>query len=271
MIYHDPPRVGRADESELLVRSYHDDPQPADLDRIVTSLDWMVRAVARRAQWHDEPIDDLTQIARMGLLAAIDRFDPERGVAFHTFAHATMMGMLQHHHRNALQMKVPRGVQDLNAACRHAVEQLTATLRRVPTVAEVAHTVGVPEREAADAMAVDVLFHPVSLSSSNGDDDNEGDTLDARLGGDDIDLERTADRTHVQHVLTTLPSRQRTIVFLHFYDGRTQAEIGAQLGISQVQVSRLMARALAAIRQQVAADEPVDGIDVRVELAKSGE
>lgn len=237
---------------EELVRSYRRNPQPEVLDRIIEAFEWDVRLIALRTRWPHEPLDDLAQVARMGLLAAIQRYDPERGVTFRTFAEATMVGMVRHHHRGALQVRVPRAVQDLHTACRRAVDRLTGTLQRVPTIAEVAADTGLGEPAVEAALIIDQLFRPVSLSSRSSDDGDRA--LDELIGIDDADLESAAERSEIHDALATLPHRLRTIVFLHFYDGRTQTEIGATLGISQVQVSRLMAKALAAMRDEVGSD-----------------
>jgi RNA polymerase sigma-B factor len=234
------------DECEQMLRSYRYDRRPEIRDRIAESFEWLVVPCVRRARWHDEPIDDLAQVARMGLLAAIERFDPARGVQFRTFAEATMIGALRHHQRSSLQVKVPRSVQHLNGECRSAVERLTASLGRMPTTAEVADAVGIGRAQVREALAVDALFHPISLSM---DESGNGSlAIDERLCTHDSILESTAERAEVYGALAGLSSRQRMIVFLHFYEGRTQAEIGARLGISQVQVSRLMKAALETLR-----------------------
>jgi RNA polymerase sigma-B factor len=236
-------------ELDELVRAYCADHRPDLLDRIVESFDSVVHLVAHRVKWHDEPLDDLMQVARIGLLAAIERFDPARGVAFRTFAEATIVGVLHHHHRSALQLRVPRGVQDLNTACHGAVERLAASLKRMPTSAEVADDIGVDVFDVLQAMAVDQLFHPVSLPSSSSDERDPD--LRERLGRLDALLESADDRAEMQTALAALPSRQRTILFLRFYEGWTQTEIGTHLGISQVQVSRLTSQALTLLRSQV--------------------
>lgn len=237
------------DDVERLAREYHEDRQPEIRDRIAASFDWLVVLCANHARWRDEPIDDLAQVARIGLLAAIERFDPGRGVTLHTYAERTMVGTIQHYHRSALQPKVPHSLQDLNASCRSAVERLTNSLSHTPTAAEVAEHVGIDSAEVAAALAVDDLFHPVSLSTSSSGDATS--TLEERLSTHDLGLESIGERAEIHDALISLPSRQRTILFLHFYEGRTQGEIGARLGISQVQVSRLMTAALEVLRDRV--------------------
>ncbi|HYN33595.1 MAG TPA: sigma-70 family RNA polymerase sigma factor [Ilumatobacteraceae bacterium] len=245
-------RPDQPDDLEQLLRSYHTDRRAECRDRIAESFEWLVMRCANKERWHDEPIEDLAQVARIGLLQAIERFDPDRGVTLHTFAEATMVGTIHHYHRSALQLKVPRPVQEMNVTCKNAVERLTASLKRVPTTAEVAEHVGLGRAEVADALAVDHLFHPMSLSSS---DDNDT-MLESYLGENDLGLESIPNRAEIHKALTSLPSRQRTILFLHFYEASTQAEIGAHLGLSQVQVSRLMTAALDTLRHRVS---PPDG------------
>jgi RNA polymerase sigma-B factor len=238
------------DAVERLALEYHEDRRPEIRDRIAASFDWLVVLCANHARWHDEPVDDLAQVARVGLLAAIERFDPGRGVTLHTYAERTMVGTIRHYHRSALQPKVPRSLQDLNASCRSAVERLTNSLNHTPTAAEVAEHVGVDDTDVTAALAVDNLFHPVSLSTTSSGDATT--TLEDRLSIDDFRIESIGERAEIHDALISLPSRQRTILFLHFYDGRTQGEIGARLGISQVQVSRLMTAALEVLRDRVA-------------------
>lgn len=234
------------EDVEALARSYRVDREPAVLDRIVAAFEPTVRLVAHRNRWTGEPMDDLVQVAHLGLLAAAERFDPERQVLFHTYAVATMTGMLHHHHRSVLQFTVPRSAQDMHSVCRSAVERLTATLKRTPTTDEVAAHVGIGKHQVSDALAIDNVFHPVSLSSAAREPEGTSCV-------DDGGLESTADRAEIHDALTALPDRQRTILFLHFFDGRTQSEIGAELGISQVQVSRLMSAALVSMRTRIAA------------------
>jgi len=238
-----------SDELDRLVASYQPDCRPEVRDRIAEAFEWLVMLCANRERWHDEPIDDLAQDARIGLLSAIDRFDPERGVKLRTFAEATIVGTIQHHHRSALALKVPRAVQDLNVTCHRAVERLTASLKRTPTSAEVAEHVGIGLTEVAAALQVDHLFHPMSLSCQLSV--AAATALEEYLSTNDVGLESTPERAEVHAAMASLPSRQRTILFLHFFDGRTQAEIGCRMGISQVQVSRLMTAALEFLRDQI--------------------
>ena len=248
------------DDVEHLAVAYHHDRRPEFRDRIAASFDWLVMLCANHARWHDEPIDDLAQIAREGLLAAIERFDPARGVTLHTYAETTIVGTIHHFHRSALQPRVPRSLQDLNTTCHRTAERLTASLHHTPTEAEIAENIGISRADVAEALAVDHLFHPVSLSSAPGGDAAtafDDQLIDDHLITQDLGLESTAERAEIHDALISLPSRQRTIIFLHFYDGRTQAEIGVRLGISQVHVSRLMTAALTSLRERM--PPPDDG------------
>jgi RNA polymerase sigma-B factor len=237
------------DDVEQLAIAYHEDRHPDIRNRIAESFDWLVVLCANHARWPDEPIDDLAQVAREGLLAAIERFDPTHGVTLHTYAETTIVGTIRHYHRSALQPKVPRSLQELNSTCHRTAERLMASLHHTPTEAEIADNIGIGRADVAEALAVDHLFHPMSLSIAPGGD--AAAALDDHLITEDHGLESTADRAEVYDALISLPSRQRTILFLHFYDGRTQAEIAVRLGISQVHVSRLMTAALASLRERM--------------------
>jgi RNA polymerase sigma-B factor len=201
-----------------------------------------------------ESADDLTQVGTIGLLNAIDRFDPSFGVQFRTFASATITGELRRHYRGAWRMKVARPLQERHLAVTNAIETLTATLRRSPTAHDIAEHLRLDVDEVIEATALGSIFAPVSLETE--DNGHHG----SRVQSPDPDLQSVESRTDVRRLLSRLGERERRIVFLRFYCERTQSEIADELGVSQVHVSRLLRAALERLRapsppQVLVADE----------------
>lgn len=209
---------------------------------------WLVHVCARQLRRRAEPLDDLLQVAQIGLLHAIDRFDPAFGVAFRTFASATILGELRRHYRTTWRVRVPRRLQELHLAVNAATDHLTGMLGRSPRVSEVATFLAITEDDVVEAIAAGRGYWPGSIDAAD-DDDQSG----SRLPADPTDLIGAADdRDEVCAVLNRLPERERRILVLKFYGERTQSEIGQELGLSQVHVSRLMRAALDTLRQEMA-------------------
>jgi RNA polymerase sigma-B factor len=210
--------------------------------------------LARRFRGRGEPLEDLEQVARLGLLKAIDRYDPARG-SFTAYAVITISGEIKRHFRDRTWgVHVPRRVQDLSLEVGHASTALTNTLSRSPTVGELAERLRVTEEAVLDAVASSAGYSPASLNApANVEGDGEVGDL---LGGDDSDLELVDDKVTVAGLLLRLPARERQMLAMRFYGNRTQAEIAAALGISQMHVSRLLSRALSWLREAMLSDEP---------------
>jgi RNA polymerase sigma-B factor len=210
--------------------------------------------MARRYKGRGEPLEDLEQVARLGLVKAIDRYDPERG-SFTAYAVITMSGEIKRHFRDKTWgVHVPRRVQDLSLEVSHASMLLTTALSRTPTVTELATHLDVPESAVRDAQESAAGYSPASLNAQvAGDDTGEFGDL---LGGPDRDLESVDDKLTVSHLLLRLPVRERRMLAMRFYGNRTQAEIAAELGISQMHVSRLLSRALGWLREAMLSDVP---------------
>lgn len=194
--------------------------------------------------------DDLRQIALLGLVKAVDRFDPDHGAAFTSFAGRTVEGEIKRHFRDATwTVRVPRSAKELHLLVRRANDELETKLSRSPTVKEVAAHLEIEADEVVQALAVSAAFSPASLDQSATDDDG-GTDRSSRLASHDADLEDTADRVMVERLLDSLDDRERRIIELRFYEGRTQTEIADEVGVSQMHVSRLIRRSLAAMRDQ---------------------
>lgn len=207
----------------------------------------LARALARRYANRGEPLDDLEQVAMVGLINAVDRFDPSKGAEFRSFAAPTILGELRRHFRDrAWAMRVPRGLKDDYARVTAAVEALTARLGRTPGVAEIAAEAGIGDEQVLDAIAAHGAYRPQSLSAPPPGDE-EGVPTD--VATEEEGYARVEGRAVLAQGLRHLPARERVILHLRFEEGLSQSDIGRRLGISQMHVSRLLARALATLRR----------------------
>ncbi len=209
--------------------------------------------IARRYRGRGESLEDIEQVACLGLVKAIDRYDPERG-SFTAYAVITISGEIKRHFRDRTWgVHVPRRMQELIMDVGHAATDLTGTLARTPTAAEIAQRLDVPVGAVLEAMASSGSYAPTSLNSPISEDGGEIGDL---VGGPDGALELVDDRLTVAGLLLRLPVRERRILAMRFYGNHTQAEIAAALGISQMHVSRLLTRALSWLREAMLSDEP---------------
>lgn len=213
----------------------------------------LVEYLARRFKGRGEPLDDLVQVASMGLLKAIDRFDPERGVEFSTYATPTIVGELKRYFRDrGWAIRIPRRLQEIGLQLAKVVPKLSQELGRSPTVADIAKRTGLSEEEILEAMNASQAYSLVSLDAPTGED---GSDSMSRLGAEDESLELFEEWSSVAHLLERLPTRERRILYLRFVTGQTQSQIAEQLGISQMHVSRLLAKTLVQLREQAKAAE----------------
>ena len=228
-----------------------DDPAKARLrERSIEAWLPLANHLAHRYYGRGEPQDDLTQTATIGLIKAIDRFDPDRGVDFAGFAIPTILGEIKRHFRDRTwSIRVPRRLQELRAAITAANNTLSHTLGRSPTVADIAGHLGITEESVLEGLEGAMAYSATSLSTPVG---AEGDReLGDTLGGYDHELELVDMRMALGPALASLDDRDQKIVALRFYGNLTQAQIAEQLGISQMHVSRLLSRALVTLRQRI--------------------
>ena len=206
--------------------------------------------LARRFSNRGEPLDDLVQVASTGLIKAVDRFEPERGLEFSTYATHTIVGELKRHFRDkGWAVRVPRRMQELHLRLGQIVSQLNQDLGRSPTIAEIAQSASVSEEEVLEAMEAGQAYRFASIDAPAGGDDEDGGTLAASLGEEDESMTDVEHRVSLSPLIAMLPVRQQKILHLRFFEGLTQSEIANQLGISQMHVSRLLARSLAQLRE----------------------
>lgn len=230
---------------------------PANRRRIVDEYDPLATRLARRYRGRGEPVDDLIQVARLGLVNAIDRFDPDFGTQFATFATRTIMGELKRHLRDKTwSVRVPRSLQERWLETSRAAEDLTHELGRSPTIDEIAKRIGSSREEILEAMDAGSAYTAGSLDTPLQEDD--GASIGDLIGDRDVRLESAGEWAVLADAVRALPDRERTIVVMRFFEDRSQSDIAEQLGISQMHVSRLLRRSLADLREAVSADGPGD-------------
>ncbi len=199
--------------------------------------------LARRFLNRGEPLDDLRQVALVGLIKSVERFDPDRGLQFSSFATPTITGELKRHFRDkGWAVRVPRRIQELHLQLDRTTAALSQELGRPPRTAEIAQRAGVLEEEVIESMEAGSLYRLASIDKSADDEQPSG--ISARLGEEDSELDAVETRVTVERLLQTLPEREQRIVYLRFYEGLTQSEIADQIGISQMHVSRLLVKSL---------------------------
>jgi len=216
----------------------------------------LVRYAAARFRSRNEPMEDIVQVGTIGLIKAIDRFDCERGVEFPTFAMPTVVGEIKRFFRDtSWSVRVPRRLQELRLALTKASDDLSQSLDRSPTVAELADCLGVSEEDVVDGLAVGNAYTASSLDSPALEEEGGEGSLADRLGYEDSALEGVEYRESLKPLLAKLPPRERQIIMLRFFANMTQSQIGEEVGISQMHVSRLLTRTLAQLREGLIAEE----------------
>jgi RNA polymerase sigma-B factor len=209
----------------------------------------LARHLARRYRSRGADLDDLNQVAAVALLKAIDRFDPDRGLAFSTFAVPTILGELKRYFRDlGWTVRVPRDVQELKLRLDQMTETLTGELGRSPTPAELADRTDASVEQVLEALAARTAHHPDSLDRPMSEDGD--DAIDFVRASEDPGYDRVEDAAYVDGLLSTLSERERHILRLRFEKELTQAEIGEQLGLSQMHISRLIRQSIATLQRE---------------------
>ena len=208
----------------------------------------LVRSLANRYAGRGEALEDLVQVGSLGLVLALRRFDPERGVPFRSFAIPTIVGEIRRHFRDrAWALHVPRRLKELSLRLTRTRDELTAELGRPPSISELAQSLEVEEDEVVEALEIGNAYSARSLSEPQFDDIDD-DSYRSALADVDPGFSEVEESVIVQTGLAVLDERSRRIVEMRFYDGRTQSEIAAELGISQMHVSRLLRQSLELMR-----------------------
>ena len=232
---------------DSLLLTYHRDGDREARDRALVELMPLVRALASRYAGRGEPLEDLVQVGAVGLIKAVDRFDVDRGVEFSSYAVPTIVGEIRRHFRDkAWAMHVPRRLKELSVRVSRVLDELTTELGRSPTIAELAEAVGADEEEVIDALDSAHAYSTRSLHAPL--DEGGDDSLAEKLGTDDSGYQEVEEGSLVASGLDALDERERRIVELRFFREMTQSQIAAEIGISQMHVSRLLRKALATMR-----------------------
>jgi RNA polymerase sigma-B factor len=219
-------------------------------EQLVEQLMGLVEFLARRFRNRGEPLEDLTQVATIGLLKAIERFDLEREVEFSTYATPTIVGELKRHFRDkGWAVRVPRRLQELHLELTKTVGFLGQELGRSPTVAEIAEAASISEETVLEGLEIAQAYNFTSLDAPLDSEDGGSSSLADQLGTDDEHLENLEYRASLAPEMEKLPERERNILYLRFFKGLTQSEIADRLGISQMHVSRLLNRTLSQLRE----------------------
>ena len=216
----------------------------------------LARQLARRYQRVNEPLDDLVQVASLGLVKAVDRFDPGRGAAFSSYAVPTILGELKRYFRDSgWALHVPRGTQERAMMVDRAIKELARRQGRSPSVAQVAEHLDTSVEEVLGAMEASLAYEAVSLESERAGSDPGGDTYADSIGSEDERYELVEYGASIAPALDALPARDRLILHLRFAEDLTQSQIAERIGVSQMQVSRLIRRSLTRLRQVAQAGE----------------
>jgi RNA polymerase sigma-B factor len=249
-------RAVRAREDRRLLESYHRTGDRAARDVVVERFLPLARQLARRYHRGVEPLDDLVQVASLGLLKAIDRFDPSRETAFSSFAVPTILGELKRHFRDrGWSVRVPRDLQEMSVRVDRVTEEMSRELGRAPTPAEIAEHIGASTEQVLEAREAAGAYRAISLDRPR-DDNEESDGMAESMGAEDPGFGLAEDAATVERLMGVLSEREREVLRLRFAEDLTQSEIGVRVGVSQMHVSRLIRQALARLRE--AAEKPQD-------------
>jgi RNA polymerase sigma-B factor len=242
-------RERRARHERALFERVATDGDPRARDELVDRFLPLAYALALRYQHSCEALEDLVQVASVGLLKAIDRFDPSRGIAFSTYAVPTMLGEIRRHFRDRTwAVHVPRDLQELSLRVDRIVAGLAGQPGRQPSVAQIAVAVGATAEEVLDAVQAGGSYRALSFDASSGAGP-DAPTLGASLSMEEDGFERAEDRATLEALMELLSPREREVLRLRFVEDMTQAEIGAVIGVSQMQVSRIIRSTLERLRE----------------------
>jgi RNA polymerase sigma-B factor len=221
-------------------------------DKIVERCLPLADHIARRFEGRGEPRDDLVQVARVGLVNAVVRFDVDAGSDFVSFAVPTIMGEVRRHFRdNSWSVKVPRRLKELHLRLGAATADLSQRLGRAPTATELASELGMERDEVVEGLVAGSSYNTLSIDTGGGSDDDDVRAIADTLGDVDVGLDRIEDREALRPLLEALPERERMVLLLRFFESMTQTQIAERVGISQMHVSRLLAKSLTRLRDQL--------------------
>jgi RNA polymerase sigma-B factor len=254
---HDAPRIA---EDRALFARYLDQRDPVDRDTLVERFLPLARQLARRYERPEVPFDDLFQVACLGLVNAIDRFDLDRQVAFSSYAVPTILGEIKRYFRDRTwSVRVPRDLQELSLKVDRAVLELDHERQRGPTIAEIVAKVGAGEEDVLEALEASGAYRAASLQAPWGADEDTGDTLGDAIGIEERGFTAAEHRATIDRLMRVITPRERKVLWLRFAGDLTQAEIAEHVGVSQMQVSRIIRQSVSRLRSYAAVPDE-DGV-----------
>jgi len=252
-----PAQSAEREETQRLLREYRQNHDPRVRERLVELNSDLVHYIARRFANRGEPLEDIEQVGFVGLIQAIERFDPSLENEFSTFATPTIAGEIRRYFRDrSWAVRVPRRLQENLIRVNAASQQLQHELSRAPTIPEIAARLGLEPDEVLAALEVSPAQHTVSLESTGSSSGDDTATLGERLGREDENLERVEAQEMLERVMSHLTPRERNILALRFVEQLPQTEVAKRLGISQMHVSRLQRAAVEHLRREFGDQAP---------------
>jgi len=212
----------------------------------------LVEFLARKFTGRGEPVEDLMQVASVGLIKAVDRFDVDRNIEFSTYATPNILGEIKRYFRDkGWAMRVPRGLQELRQSAKEAIRVNTVKTGRSPTIHELAETLNSDVESVAEALTLGRAYNTASLDAPVSQDEREGDTIIDLQADENSPIEGIEDKILLQNAIESLKGQQQEILKLRFNEGKTQTEIAEAIGVSQMHVSRLLRRAIEDLRRHL--------------------
>jgi RNA polymerase sigma-B factor len=253
-------RPDKARTRRLLAR-YHKQGDQRARELVIQEQLPLVEFLARKFAGRGEPVEDLVQVASVGLIKAVDRFDVDRNIEFSTYATPNILGEIKRYFRDkGWAMRVPRGLQELRQSAKEAIRESTIKTGHSPSIRELAETLDSDLESVAEALTLGRAYNTASLDAPVSQDDKEGDTVMDLQADENSPIEGLEDKILLQRAIGSLKGQQQQILKLRFNEGKTQTEIAQTIGVSQMHVSRLLRRAIEDLRSQLGeVDGPWDG------------
>lgn len=244
-------RPDKARTRRLLVR-YHKEGDRRARERVIQEQLPLVEFLARKFAGRGEPVDDLVQVASVGLIKAVDRFDVDRQIEFSTYATPNILGEIKRYFRDkGWAMRVPRRLQELRQSAKEAIRDETVSSGRSPTIQELSRSLNADEESVAEALTLGRAYNTNSLDAPVNQDDTDGDTIVDLQADGDSPIDGIEDKLLLRSAMRLLKDQQQTILKLRFDEGKTQTEIADRIGVSQMHVSRLLRRAIEDLRREL--------------------
>jgi RNA polymerase sigma-B factor len=252
-------RPDKARTRRLLVR-YHKHGDQRARKQVIQEQMPLSEFLARKFAGRGEPLDDLMQVASVGLIKAVDRFDVDRNIEFSTYATPNILGEIKRYFRDkGWSMRVPRGLQELRQSAKEAIRDETIRTGRSPSIQELSKTLKADEESVAEALTLGRAYNTMSLDTPVNQNDTDGDTIIDLQSDQHQPIESLEDKILLQSAMSGLKVQQQQILKLRFNEGKTQTEIADHIGVSQMHVSRLLRRAMEDLRQRLGEMENGDG------------